>query len=105
MSSSLARRAVVFFLAYRLASHVYLCCTADQVVLLDLRRDRYQGIGPPEMHTLAECIEGWPAGNEVSPTAATAARGAAAADAADATVATAATGAAGTRAVAAGAAN
>jgi hypothetical protein len=51
---------------YRLATHVHLCCTADQVVLLDLRRDRYMGVGPPEMHTLAEYIQGWPTRDDVS---------------------------------------
>jgi hypothetical protein len=45
---------------YFLAPHVYPCVTEDHVVLLDLRRDKYVGIGRDHMATLARCVKGWP---------------------------------------------
>jgi hypothetical protein len=46
---------------YLLASHVYLCVTDDHAVLLDLKRDKYVGIGRGQMTALAQCVRGWPA--------------------------------------------
>lgn len=46
---------------YLLASHVYLCVTDDHVVLLDLKRDKYLGVGRGQMKALAACVKGWPA--------------------------------------------
>jgi hypothetical protein len=43
----------------RLADHVRACCADGQVILLDLRRNRYVGVGAPP--SLAGVIEGWPA--------------------------------------------
>jgi hypothetical protein len=45
---------------YFLASHVYPCVTEDHVVLLDLRRDKYLGIGPDQMQAVAAKVKGWP---------------------------------------------
>jgi hypothetical protein len=46
---------------YLLASHVYLCVTSDHAVLLDLKRDKYVGVGRSQMKLLAERVKGWPA--------------------------------------------
>ena len=46
---------------YLLASHVYLCVTDDHAVLLDLKRDKYVGVGRSQMKVLAERVKGWPA--------------------------------------------
>jgi len=45
---------------YFLASHVYLCVTDDHGVLLDLKRDKYVGLGRQQMRALADCVRGWP---------------------------------------------
>ena len=37
---------------YLLAPHVYLCVTDDHVVLLDLKRDKYVGVGRAQMRAL-----------------------------------------------------
>lgn len=45
---------------YLLAPHVHLCVTDDHVVLLDLKRDKYVGVGRAQMRTLRQCVRGWP---------------------------------------------
>jgi hypothetical protein len=45
---------------YHLAPHVYLCVTEDHVVLLDLRRDKYIGVGRAQMKVLSARVKGWP---------------------------------------------
>ena len=56
---------------YLLASHVYFCVTGDHVVLLDLKRDKYVGVGHAQMRMLAGCVKGWPSteqeGSEAAP--------------------------------------
>lgn len=49
---------------YLLASHVYLCVTDDHGVLLDLKRDKYVGVGRGQMKLLARCVKGWPAADD-----------------------------------------
>jgi len=44
---------------YWLAPHVHACSAGNQVILLDLRRDKYLGIGAPASFALAPHIEGW----------------------------------------------
>jgi hypothetical protein len=46
--------------ALRLADHVRACCADGQVVLLDLDRNKYIGIGGVQLPALARVIEGWP---------------------------------------------
>lgn len=46
---------------YLLAPHVHLCVTDDHVVLLDLKRDKYVGVGRAQMGALQACVKGWPA--------------------------------------------
>lgn len=46
---------------YRLADHVRACRIDSQVVLLDLRRDRYVGVGGPQVASLSHLIVDWPA--------------------------------------------
>lgn len=48
--------------AYLLAPHVHVCVTPDGVVLLDLRRDEYLGLGRAEATELASQVAGWPVG-------------------------------------------
>ena len=48
----------------RLASHVRACSSDDQVILLDLRHNRYLGIGGPQSTALADRVEGWPRNSE-----------------------------------------
>jgi hypothetical protein len=45
---------------YLLHPHVHMCVTDDHAVLLDLRQDKYIGIGPGQMDVLAASIKGWP---------------------------------------------
>jgi len=47
----------------RLASHVHACHSDGQVILLDLRRDKYFGVGGPHIQALAGAIDGWPSGS------------------------------------------
>lgn len=44
----------------RLAAHVRACAHDGQVVLLDLQRSRYLGVGGPLAATLAPLVSGWP---------------------------------------------
>jgi Transglutaminase-like superfamily len=44
----------------RLAPHVRACQSDDQVILLDLRRDKYLAVGGTQMRALASAVEGWP---------------------------------------------
>jgi Transglutaminase-like superfamily len=46
----------------RLAPHVRACQSDDQVILLDLRRDKYLAVGGTQMRALAVAVEGWPRG-------------------------------------------
>ena len=55
---------------YLLASHVHLCVTDDHVVLLDLKRDKYVGVGRSQMRALRRCVKGWPAPQGIDPEAA-----------------------------------
>jgi hypothetical protein len=45
--------------AYWLPSHVRACSTATGTVLLDLRRNRYFGVGRKETHVLTSLAENW----------------------------------------------
>lgn len=45
---------------YRLADHVRACHVDGQVILLDLQRDKYIGIGGPLMSALSARIADWP---------------------------------------------
>lgn len=44
----------------RLADHVRACCADGQVILLDLDRGKYVGVGGAQVPALARAIEGWP---------------------------------------------
>lgn len=44
----------------RLASHVRACQDDGQVILLDLRHNKYLGVGGPQSSMLADQVEGWP---------------------------------------------
>ena len=46
--------------SYFLAPHVYPCVMDDHVVLRDLARDKYVGVGREQMGTLAAQVKGWP---------------------------------------------
>lgn len=51
---------------FRLADHVRGCRVDDQVILLDLHRNKYLGIGGPQLAALSTLIEGWPSDKEDS---------------------------------------
>ena len=51
--------------SYFLAPHVYPCVTDDHVVLLDLQRDKYVGVGREQMASLAARVKGWPLSGEL----------------------------------------
>lgn len=51
-------------LPMRLASHVCASKVDDQIVLLDLRRNRYLSIGAEGASALAHHVEGWPLAGE-----------------------------------------
>lgn len=46
---------------FRLAAHVRACRSDDQVILLDLSRSRYMGLGGAAADVLATVVFGWPA--------------------------------------------
>jgi hypothetical protein len=46
--------------ALRLADHVRACRADGQVILLDLERNKYVGIGGAQLPSLARAIQGWP---------------------------------------------
>lgn len=52
----------------RLARHVHICICGQQLVMLDLRTDRYMAFDAHEADGLASLVEGWPrvAGNSGS---------------------------------------
>jgi hypothetical protein len=43
-----------------ISSHVYVCGTRDGSVLLDLKRDKYFGLGREDSETLADSVYAWP---------------------------------------------
>jgi hypothetical protein len=45
---------------FRIPAHIHLCVTADGSVLLDLKRDRYYGVGRAETLLLAAAVPEWP---------------------------------------------
>lgn len=47
--------------SYYLARHAYVCVANGQVVLLDLRRGKYIGLGRASSALLARYVDGWPA--------------------------------------------
>jgi len=47
-------------LPFSLAPHVRACACDGQVILLDLRTNRYVGVGPGVAADLSQCVEGWP---------------------------------------------
>lgn len=46
---------------YFIPRHVHLCETGNQVIFLDLRRDKYLAIGRAERQALSGQVGGWPA--------------------------------------------
>lgn len=46
---------------WRLADHVRACLVDEQVILLDLNRNKYLAVGSPRLRGLAPVIDGWPA--------------------------------------------
>jgi Transglutaminase-like superfamily len=46
--------------SYGIPAHVHICVTAEGSVLLDLKRDKYYGIGREETEILATVVQGWP---------------------------------------------
>ena len=45
---------------YGIAPHVHVCVTSEGSVLLDLKRDKYLGVGREETEILAQAVQGWP---------------------------------------------
>jgi hypothetical protein len=45
---------------FRIAAHLHVCVTGDGSVLLDLKRDKYLGLGREETEVLAAVIDTWP---------------------------------------------
>lgn len=46
---------------WRLTDHVRACRVDEQVILLDLRRNKYLGVSGPALSGLSGLIDGWPA--------------------------------------------
>jgi len=46
---------------YLIPRHIHLCETGNQVIFLDLRRDKYLAIGRAEREALSGVVNGWPA--------------------------------------------
>lgn len=49
---------------YFIPKHVHFCETGDQVIFLDLRRDKYLAIGRAERQALSGQVGGWPADSD-----------------------------------------
>jgi hypothetical protein len=45
---------------FRIAAHLHVCVTGDGSVLLDLKRDKYLGLGREDTEILAAVIDTWP---------------------------------------------
>src|SRR5688500_18533443 len=45
---------------YLLAKHIHFCEIGNQVIFLDLRRDRYFAIAGADRQTLNQYVSGWP---------------------------------------------
>jgi hypothetical protein len=45
---------------YGIAPHIHVCVTCAGSVLLDLKRDKYLGLGREETELLANAVPGWP---------------------------------------------
>lgn len=48
------------FRKWTLSAHVYACRCDDQVVLLDLMRDKYLAVGAAQSNSLKRVVENWP---------------------------------------------
>jgi hypothetical protein len=46
--------------SYRIPPHVHVCVTGDGSVILDLKRDKYFGVGRDDTEVLAAAVRGWP---------------------------------------------
>jgi Transglutaminase-like superfamily len=46
--------------SYDIAPHVHVCVTGDGSVLLDLKRDKYLGLGKQETERVAAVVNAWP---------------------------------------------
>lgn len=55
---------------YRLADHVRACCVDGQVVILDMQRDKYMGLGGAQLSALCHFVVDWPMRSDVSQSAA-----------------------------------
>jgi hypothetical protein len=51
---------------YFIPRHVHLCQTGNQVIFLDLRRDKYLAIGSAEREAMSGQVNGWPAHDDYS---------------------------------------
>jgi hypothetical protein len=60
MSGDLARDEYAEDLGFRIPAHVHVCATPHGSVLLDLRRDKYFGLGRTETLLLAASVPEWP---------------------------------------------
>jgi hypothetical protein len=47
-------------LLYEIPDYLHVCVTTEGSVLLDLKRDRYVGLGRSETEILAGCVRAWP---------------------------------------------
>ena len=45
---------------YGVALHIHACATGSGTVILDVRRDKYLGLGREESELLADAVTGWP---------------------------------------------
>jgi hypothetical protein len=45
---------------FGIPAHIHVCVTAAGCVILDLRRDKYLGLGRKETELLADAVPGWP---------------------------------------------
>lgn len=45
---------------YHIAAHIFVCVTGDGSVLLDLKRDKYLGLGMMETRWVASAVDEWP---------------------------------------------
>lgn len=45
---------------FYLRRHVYVCLVQDRAVFLDVRKDKYLGLGGKQLEALAAVVDGWP---------------------------------------------
>ena len=61
LATEVKRNALCQSAHFGIPAHIHVCVTAAGSVILDVRRDKYLGLGREETELLADAVPGWPA--------------------------------------------